>query len=594
MGQNEPNLSGAAAALRRRVEVAAGREPADLVLRGGRIVNVFSHEIIEADVAIAGEHIAGIGRYDGVRVQELRGQYVCPGFIDAHVHIESSMLSVPQYARLVAPRGTAAVVIDPHEIGNVLGVEGIRYMRRGAAGAPLDVYLMVSSCVPASHFESAAATLDAGAIRPLLDDDGVLGLAEMMNYPGVVAGAADCLEKIAAVRHGRLDGHAPGLSGRPLCAYVATGIASDHECTSQAEAREKLRLGMHILIREGSQARNLDELLPLVTPDTLSRFMFCTDDCDVDDLITHGHIDHVVRRAAGRGMNPIHAIRIATLSAADYFGLRELGAVAPGRLASLAVLDDLASLRVTRSFHRGRDAGPGPGGAGQPAQASAEPRHRADSSVVNTVRLAPLTADALRISAPPGQATQRVRVMIVRDDRIDTIQTTESLAVRDGALHADASRDLAKIATIERHRATGRLGLGFVRGFGLQRGAIASTVGHDAHNLVAAGMSDAAIQRAAAHLAQLGGGFCVATDDRILADVPLPIAGLMSDVDAATLSGQLRRLHAAAHEIGCVLRRPFMALSFLTLSVIGELKVTDQGLVDVGRFEIVPVICGPG
>ncbi|HRX83729.1 MAG TPA: adenine deaminase, partial [Phycisphaerae bacterium] len=520
--------------LKKRIDIAAGREPADLVLRNGKIVNVLSCEVHEGDVAIAGDTIVGIGTYAGREVVDLGGQYVCPGFIDAHVHIESSMLSVPEFAKVVAAHGTTAVVTDPHEIANVMGAEGIRFMLGSSKYCPIDVYVMVSSCVPASHFESAGAELHAVDIAPLLSDRWVLGLAEMMNFPGVVAADPECLDKLTVVGPRPIDGHCPGLSGRALCAYVASGIGSDHECTSLEEAREKLRMGLHIMIREGSQARNLDALLPLVTPATLDRFMFVTDDKDVDDLREQGQIDHMIRRAIASGLDPVHAIKLATINAARYFGLHHLGAVAPGRTASLAILEDLENCRVTRAYR---------GGELVAEDGVAIDRHadkRKPSILRSSINVQWLEAEQFRIPAP-STAPCGVHVIEVMEDRIDTERTVERITPRDRVLAADPARDLAKLAVIERHQASGNTGLGFVRGFGLTRGAIASSVGHDSHNLVIAGTNDADMFTAAVHLVKIRGGFCAVRDGAVLADVPLPIGGLMSDVDAETLSRQLRR-----------------------------------------------------
>ncbi len=571
--------------LKTLVDVAAGREPADLVLRNARVVNVASCEIHEADVAICGDRIVGLGCYHGREEIDLAGRYVCPGFIDAHVHIESSMLSVPEFARLVSAHGTCAVITDPHEIANVMGAEGIRYMLTSSKYCPVYVYVMVSSCVPASRFESAGAELDAEDIEPLLESRWVLGLAEMMNYPGVVAAAPECLEKLALMNGRPIDGHCPGLSGRALCAYVATGIRSDHECTSAEEAREKLRMGMHVMIREGSQAKNLDALLPLVRPETLDRFMFCTDDKDVEDLLDEGHIDHIIRRAVARGMNPVHAIKLATLNPARYFALRDLGLVAPGYSACLTVLDDLEKCRVWQTYHAGRLVAE----EGHPIDPDAS--RRKPYVLRSTINVHWLEPDQFAIAAPHSrEGSCRVHVIGVHEGRIDTTRSVESLTIRNGAIESDPQRDIAKIVVIERHRATGQIGRGFVHGFGLRRGAIASTVGHDSHNLIVVGHDDADIFAAAVHLVKIRGGLCAVAKGKVLADVPLPIAGLMSDADAPAVRQQLRKLHDASASLGITLRRPFMALSFLSLSVIGQLKLTDQGLVDVDRFELIDLV----
>ncbi len=569
--------------LKTQVDIAAGRRPAELVLRNGRIVNVLSCEIHEGDVAIAGGRIVGIGSYDGDEVVDLGGQYICPGFIDGHIHIESSLLSVPEFAKLVATRGTAAVVTDPHEIANVLGTDGIRYMLASSKHCPIYVYVMASSCVPASRFESSGADLTAIDILPLLSDRWVLGLAEMMDYPGVVSGDAECLDKLTVAGERPIDGHAPLLSGRDLCAYVTAGIGSDHECTSADEAREKLRLGMHIMIREGGQAHDMAALLPLVQPETLDRFMFITDDKDVEDLLAQGHMDHIVRRAVALGMNPLHAIRLATLNPARYFGLRELGAVAPGKLACLAILDDLEQCHVTRVYQAGRLV------AEDGVAFDTQAEHRRPHILRSSINVQWLEPEDFVIQALHAGVC-RVNVIEVREGRLDTGKAIEEVTARDGYLTADPQRDLCKIAVIERHQASGNIGLGFVRGFGLVDGAIASSVCHDSHNLVVAGTNDRDIYAAVVHLVKIRGGFCAVRDGEVLADVPLPIAGLMSDQSAEALNAQLQALHAAAHTLDGKLRRPFMALSFLNLSVIGALKITDQGLVDVDEFALVDLV----
>ncbi len=569
--------------LKTRIDIAAGRQPADLVLKGGRIVNVLSCEIHEGDVAIAGDRIVGIGKYDGKEILQLDGRYVCPGFIDAHVHIESSMLSVPKFAALVASHGTAAVVTDPHEIANVMGTEGIRFMLSSSKYCPIHVYVMISSCVPASPFESAGAELTALDIQPLLTDRWVLGLAEMMNFPSVVHGDSATLDKLNIPGVHRIDGHAPGLTGHSLCAYAVAGIGSDHECTTAQEALEKLRVGMHVMIREGSQARNLTALVPVVTPERLDRFMFVTDDKDVEDLIKEGHIDHMIRRAVELGMQPVHAIKLATINPARYFGLRHLGAIAPGRMASICVLDDLERCKVSRVYHAGRliiDEG-------QFIDRDADKRK--PQILRSSINVQWLEPEQFAIKAPDNHECH-VHVIRVLEDRIDTERTIETMRPVGGELHADPRRDLAKVAVIERHQASGKTGLGFVRGFGLSGGAIASSVGHDSHNLVVAGTNDHDMYTAAVQLVKIRGGFCAVRDGTILAEVPLPIGGLMSDVDSQTLSDQLAVLHEAVAGMDCKLRRPFMALSFLSLSVIGKLKLTDQGLVDVDKFQLIGLI----
>ena len=564
--------------LERLVDVAAGRTPADLVLKGAQVVNVLSNEVVEADVAIVGERIAGLGDYDGAETVDLSGCTIIPGLIDAHVHIESSMLSVQEFARTVVTHGTTAVVADPHEIANVLGTEGIRYMLRCAKYSPIDVYLTLSSCVPASQFESAGATLDAVDLLPLLAEQWVLGLAEMMNFPAVVAADEETLDKIRVAGDKIIDGHAPGLSGKDLSAYVSAGIHSDHECTTLEEAREKLRSGLMIMIREGSQARNLQTLLPLVTPETSHLFMFVTDDKDVEDLLAEGHIDHIIRQAIAQGMKPATAIRLASINPARYFGLRRFGAVAPGYEASLAILDDGDNYRVTRAYQRGR-------------LVAKDGKYLADGTTEqaplppNTIKVHQLGAHQFAIKAESDKE-QKVNVIEMVEDQLVTGRCVESLAVVDGIVMPDVARDIAQMVVIERHRASGRMGFGFIRGFGLRGGAIGSTVAHDAHNIVVAGTNLRDIYEAAAHLVKLGGGLCSVEDGRVLADMPLPIAGLMSDAPAGEAGEQLANLHRETKRVlGGTLQKPFMALSFMSLSVIGSLKLTDQGLIDVDQFK---------
>ncbi|UCG16901.1 MAG: adenine deaminase [Phycisphaerales bacterium] len=569
--------------LQKVIDVAAGREPADLVLKGGHIVNVLSDEVYEADVAIAGDRIAAIGSYDGHEVVDLAGRYVCPGFIDGHVHIESSMLSVYEFARVVVARGTTAVVADPHEIANVMGTEGIRFILSSSKYCPIHVYLTLSSCVPASQWESSGAELTAVDLLPLLSDSWVLGLAEVMNFKGVVANDEVILDKLKVAADRVIDGHAPGLTGPALNAYVASGIHSDHECTTVDEAREKLRLGMHVMIREGSAARDLDALLPLVSPGTVDRFLFVTDDKDVDDLMEEGHIDHMVRRAVKSGIKPSHAVKMSSFNTARYFGLRGLGAVAPGYQATITVLDDFDACRVARVYQSGRLVA-------------------ADGVCVdpdNKLRRTPILRSAINVQwleptqfivQASGAGPCNVHVIEVVGGQINTGRSVEEMPVVDGTIQADPSRDLAKVAVIERHQASGNIGLGFVRGFGLASGAIASSVAHDSHNIVVVGTNDRDMFEAAVHLVKIRGGLCVVRDGTVLADVPLPIAGLMSALPAEELSRKLKTLHTAAAGLDCRLRRPFMAMSFLSLSVIGALRVTDQGLLDVEKFRTIDLL----
>lgn len=563
--------------------MARGDEPADLLLTGGRVVDVFAGDVIAADIAIAGGLIVGVGEgLDAERRHDLGGRFVSPAFIDAHVHIESAMVPPSQFAPAVLARGVTCVITDPHEIGNVLGLDGIRYMLRDSDDSPLTVYVNAPSCVPASPLGSAGAALEADDLAELLDEPRLLGLAEVMNFPGVVAGDPGLLDKIARFAGRPIDGHAPGLAGQALHAYVSAGIQSDHECTTAEEALRKLRLGLTIFIREGSVAHDLTALLPLVTTTTERHFCFCTDDRTPIDLLEEGSIDHLIRMAIGLGLDPISAIRLATLNPAEHFGLRDRGAVAPGRLADLVVFDDLQGPRADEVYARGslvaRDgeyvAAPDDGAAPDPA-ATASTMH--------------LDLSSIDFQVEAGHGEMRV-IGIVPGQLLTTPLTVTPRG--NGTVDADPDSDLLKMAVVERHRNSGQVGLGFVRGMGLERGALAGTVAHDHHNLIVVGADDVSMRTASAAVIETGGGFAVADGTEILAIVPLPIAGLMSDRPVAEVTEQLRDAIAAARALGAVPDDPFMTLSFLGLEVIPSLKLTDQGLVDVERFEIVPLFTG--
>ena len=551
--------------------VARGDEPADLVLSGGQVLSVFTKEWLDVDVAVKDGHVVGLGRYEGRERLDVSGAYLVPGFIDAHMHIESSKLMVDEFARAVLAHGTTAVVADPHEIANVLGTEGIRWLLDSCTDLPLDVFVMASSCVPASRFESPRQPFTLGDIESLLRHPRVIGVAEMMNFPGVIAGDASELAKLQTGLTDHVDGHAPGVRGPALNAYISAGIQSDHEATTFEEALEKRRLGMWVLLREASIARNLRDLLPLVKRNGPDRCAFCTDDREPDFIVEQGHINQMVRVAVEDGISPEDAVVMATINPATYHRLWRLGAIAPGYQADILILDNLRSFSPRQVLKRG-----------------APPRFvklDVPEWVRKTVSLAPVEATSFRIPAGP----KKIRVMRVIPAQLITGVEVVEPSMKDGCIVADPARDLVKIAVIERHHATGRIGLGFATNVGLKRGAFASTVAHDAHNIVALGVDDADMAACAMRMAEIGGGIVIAEGGRVVEELPLPIAGLMSDRPLLEVHERLRSMEKRLHGMGVTTASPFMTLSFLALSVIPELKITDRGLVDVDRFELVPL-----
>jgi adenine deaminase len=558
--------------LARRLAVARGDEPADVLVRGGRVLSVFTREWLEVDVAIAEGWIAGLGEYDGREVVDAAGRYVVPGFIDAHMHLESTKLLPDEFARLVLPLGTTAVVLDPHELANVLGTDGVHWLLDACDGLPLDYYFMASSCVPASSFESPRRPLNTGDLESLLRRRRVLGLAEMMNFPGVINADSTELEKLELPTGGHVDGHAPGVLGKALNAYAAAGIRSDHEALTAEEGRERLRAGMWLLIREASMARNLQALLPLVQEFGTNRIAFCTDDRDPEDIADNGHINGMVREAVASGIAPEDAVVLATLNPATWHRLWHLGAVAPGYQADVLVLPDLERFDPELVLKAGR-------------RVEQVPHPDVPEWVKHSVRNRPVSAADFRIPWDGGPA----RVIGLVTDQVVTENLVAEPSVADGAAVADPERDHAKIAVIERHLGTGRIGLGFVGRSGLQRGALASTVAHDAHNIVVVGMSDEDMTRAVQRLGELGGGIVVVHGGEVAAELPMPVAGLLADQPLADVIEQSLACNEAARALGWSGATPFLTLAFLALSVIPSLKLTDRGLVDVDRFELVPL-----
>jgi adenine deaminase len=564
--------------LARLIRVARGQEPADLVFSGGSLVNVFSGRIEQGDLAVAGDFIAGIGRYEGRETIDVSGRFLAPGYIDPHLHLESTLLCPARITEVLLARGTTAVVADPHEIANVLGVEGIRLLIDMSRGQPLDYFFMVPSCVPSTHLETAGAVLDARKILPLLENPRVLGLAEMMNFPGLLAGVPEVLAKIEAFSQRPIDGHAPLLSGRDLCAYAAAGIGTEHECTRVDEAEEKLARGLRIFIREGSQARNLADLLPLVREKTLRRISFCTDDRHPGDLMHEGHLDYVLTRAVSLGLDPVSALTMATLNPAEAYGLKHQGALAPGYQADVVVLSDLGGFTPEKVYKNGQLVA-------ENGELLVDVPFHEIPEWASPMNIGELNVDRLRIPV----ASSRVRVISLVENQILTEHLVEDSPERDGFLASDPDRDLGRLMVFERHQGSGRIGQGLVKGFGLKTGALASSIAHDSHNIVATGVDPEDILCAVEAVKEMGGGLTVAAGGRLLARLALPLAGLMTTAGLTDTATAERNLNKAALELGCCIGNPFMALSFLALPVIPDLKLTDKGLVDVNRFDFVPL-----
>lgn len=555
--------------VQRKLSIARGDRPAELLFKNANLVNVLSGEVYRTNVAVDDGRVVALGEYEAAKVIDLNGSYLAPSLIDGHFHVESSMLTMPEFARAVVPHGTGAVVIDPHEYANVLGLDGIRYVLESSKNLPLDFFIMLPSCVPATPFETAGARLTADDLKLMIADERIAGVAELMNYPGVYLGMESELEKIHAGKGKNVDGHAPGLTGKNLNAYVLAGVRSDHESTEVAEAREKLRLGMHILLREGSTERNLGTLVGLVNPHNAMNCSFATDDKLAGDLVSEGHIDHCVRKAIKAGLPPVTAFQIATINTARHYRLRNFGAIAPRFWADFIVFDDLQNPVVRQTYKKGvLVAENGKYVAAQPAIVP-QPR-----STMN-----------LRYNAPQDfnvrlDRLSKMRVIEIVPNQIVTKEIIETPRAENGTVVADVSRDILKLVVVERHRATGNVGVGFVRGFKLKSGALGSTVAHDAHNVVVVGTNDEDIGLAIKELEKLQGGQVAVANGVVKAELALPIAGLVSDRPLSEVIQRIADLNAAAHALGCQLEAPFMTLSFLSLSPIPELKLTDQGLID--------------
>ena len=566
--------------IQHKLAVARGEQPAELLFKNAHLVNVLSGEIYRTNVAVDDGRVVGLGDYEGKQVIDLKGAYLAPSLIDGHFHVESSMLTAPEFARAVVPHGTGAVVIDPHEYANVIGLDGIRYVLESSKNLPVDFFIMLPSCVPATHLETAGARLTADDLKLMIGDERVAGVAELMNYPGVYLGWESELAKIDAAGGKCVDGHAPGLRGKNLNAYALAGVRSDHESVEVAEAQEKLRLGMHILLREGSTERNLGPLLPLLNAHNSGNCSFATDDKLAGDLVSEGHIDHAVRKAIAGGVPPIMALQIATINTARHYRLQNLGAIAPRYWADFVVFDDLKNFTVRQTYKKGVLVAENGKYLAQHPAVVKRPR-----STMN-LRYEP---KQFTVKTRPG----KIRVIEIVPNQIVTKELIETPKVANGEVIADPSRDILKMVVVERHSATGNVGVGFVRGFKLRNGALGSTVAHDAHNVVVVGTNDADILRVIQELEKLQGGQVAVADGVVTAELGLPVAGLVSDQPLDEVMRRITGLNAAAHALGCDLEAPFMTLSFLSLSPIPELKLTDQGLIDAVQMKATELFVAP-
>ena len=547
-----------------------------MLLKTLKFVNVFSSEIIESSVGITGETIVGIGEYEGVKTIDAKGAFLVPGFVEGHIHVESTLLTIPEFAKAVLPHGTTTAVIDPHEIANVYGVAGIKYMLDSAATCPMDIFVMLPSCVPASPFESAGEVLMAADLAKLIDNPHVAGIGELMNYPALCNGDPEFLKRAElAEKYKKIaDGHSPGLTGKMLNAYVLAGAQTDHECTTSQEAREKLELGMHVHIREGSSEHNLLELIKIITPENSRFFSFVSDDKHPDDLLEQGHLDHSVRLAIKNGIPPLTAIQMVTINTARCYRLNHIGAIAPGYQADFFLTENLEECYPETVYKKGKlvaekniccvDTGTTPQLPGK------------------SMEVSPLSSESFSVKIE----NEKVHVIGIIEHQIITDNLIENTPEKNGFLISDIKNDLIKIAVIERHHATGKIGVGLVKGLGLKSGAIASTFAHDAHNIIVAGVSDEEMLAAVNELIEMGGGYVAVENEKVVAEQSLPIGGLMCELPVEEAAAQLKNVAQAARKLGSQLDNPFMTLSFLALTPIPALRITDSGLFDATKFEL--------
>lgn len=567
----------------RLIKVASGIEKADIVFKNVNLVNTISGEIYITDVALCDEYIAGIvPGYFGKIEKDCTGMYLCPGFIDGHVHIESSMVSPQEFAKAVLARGTTTVIADPHEIANVLGLKGIKYIIKSTENIPLDVFIMLPSCVPATDLETSGANLDSDALSKLKDHPSVIGLGEFMNYPGVINADPEVIKKLNLFRDKIIDGHAPMITGKELCAYRAAGVTSEHECTTVSEALDKLRTGMYIMIREGSATKNLMDLMPMLNRFNERFCFFSTDDRHPDDLINEGHIDNMVNMLVKEQGNIVRGLRLASKNTAEYFGLKDRGSIAPGFKADLLLVEDFEKNIIKEVYKSGQLVA-------QDGKSIFDYKKDNYSDVLNTVNLGNINNEDITLKCENKNSILNV-IEIIPGQIITKKKKVKPKLDSDGIVISDIENDILKFCVFERHKKTGNVGIGFVNGIGLKNGAIGTSISHDSHNINVIGTNDSDILLCLNTLKKEGGGIVFVKDGKVLRCLPLPIAGLMSDKSLEEVSNSIHELHRICYENGVCIKDPFITMAFLALPVIPEIKLTDKGLVDVTTFSFIDTL----